>query len=147
MYVHCSLFISMLCFAFLYLNFEPLCRHIVQSSRLKKEQMAQPQMPLNHQQYTNQPSKFLCCRHFVNFKSFSRSRSFKMCNWLVLLNYKNNMCTKLLNNLLICLYYTVMGAVSVLNQINRNTPSPMSQNGSYNINYCPINIWSYYTVI
>lgn len=41
-----------MCVAF-YVDFEPLYRHVIQSTRLKKEQMAQQQIP--HQQFVNQP--------------------------------------------------------------------------------------------
>lgn len=43
-----------MCAAFYY-DFEPLYRNVVQSTRLKKEQMGQPQTP---QQYVNQPGMF-----------------------------------------------------------------------------------------
>lgn len=55
--------ISMLCVAFFMLNFKPLYRHFVQSTRLKKEQTAQQQIP--QQQYANQTGKFYNCRCIV----------------------------------------------------------------------------------
>lgn len=47
----------MLCIDFYLLNFKPLYRHVAQSTRLKKEQLAQQQTP-QQQQFANQPGKF-----------------------------------------------------------------------------------------
>lgn len=57
------LYIACIMLLFL-LNFESLYRQVVQSTRLKKEQMAQQQIP---QQYVNQPGKvyYNNCRHFI----------------------------------------------------------------------------------